>query len=734
MNWQFSIDAETWKDIDLPTTLAAAIGWTYDSPSKLEVMHSWWRTTIPRAGTLVLEGLATLCQVLLDGKVILETDNMFVEHRVAVTPGELVLHFVPIDLAQKRPRPRWRVPMIEQQHLRWFRTTLLGRTPGWSPPCPPSGPWRPIYLLEDEKPAITARDGVIEVRGGGSSVVVTRGEKTWTAPLVDGVARVMTDHQLWWPHTHGEPALYDVAIDGRAVGKTGFRTVEVDRTGGDFAVLVNGVRVFCRGACWTPLDAISLQATPAQYREAVQQLVDAGMNMVRVGGTMVYEHTALYEALDEAGVLLWHDFMFANMDYPDELDVSVEIDQQVARLQRHPCVAVLCGNSEGEQQAAMSGAGRERWAPALFHIELPKRVASLGVPYVPSSTHGGAFPHQPNTGCTSYYGVGAYQRPLEDARRAEVRFASECLAFANLGKMPDGQRVHHPAWKLRTPRDLGAGWDFDDIRDHYVQRLYGVDPNALRYADHDRYVQLGRLATGEVMAATFGEWRRARSITRGGLIWFLRDLWPGAGWGVVEHGGRPKPAWYALRRALAPRALAITDEGNNGVAIHAANDRAEAWSETLHLSLFRGSARVGGGSLDVVVPARGAIEVNAVQLLEGFSDLSYAYRFGPPGATTIHARLGDREAFHFPAGAPIAHTAVGLEATRDGDSLTISSTGLAYGISIDLPGYLPEDDAFHLAPGQTRTILLRRIGATKSGNVTCVNSDTGVRVEVPRGA
>src|SRR6185312_9874785 len=143
-----------------------------------------------------------------------------------------------------------------------------------------------------------------------------------------------------------------------------------------------------------------------------------------------------------------------------------------------------------------------------------------------------------NAGTSSYYGVGAYLRPLDDARRSELVFASESLAFANI---PDerglpggpGLRVHHPAWKMRSPRDLGAGWDFDDVRDHYVARLFGVDPVNLRVSDHERYLALGRVATGEVMAQAFGEWRRQRSPPRGALIWFLRDLWPGAGWGVI---------------------------------------------------------------------------------------------------------------------------------------------------------------------------------------------------------
>ena len=262
---------------------------------------------------------------------------------------------------------------------------------------------------------------------------------------------------------------------------------------------------------------VSLSATRGDYARILGQVRDAGMNMLRVGGTMVYESDDFLDLCDQFGILVWQDLMFANMDYPDGDEafvagVTTELKQQLERLLPRASVAVICGNSEVEQQAAMWGAPRERWQPRLFHEIVPALLAELscGVPYWPSSAHGGAFPHQPNHGTTSYYGVGAYLRPLEDARRSEVRFATETLGFANvpedatLAAMPGGLglRVHHPGWKLRAPRDLGAGWDFDDVRDFYLKTLFDVDPVQLRYADHDRYLRLSRVVTGEVMASS----------------------------------------------------------------------------------------------------------------------------------------------------------------------------------------------------------------------------------------
>jgi beta-mannosidase len=822
---ELSRSSPSWLPAHAPSTAAsclrAANVWSLDAPPRRFDAEDWWYrvrfTAPPREPheelVLGFDGLASVADVWLNGAPLLSSDNMFLAHERVMDgtlrpENELVIRFRALDrlLEAKRPRPRWRAPMVENQQLRWFRTTLLGRTPGWSPPAAAVGPWRPVWMEVRSRVRVTdlnLRTGVagakgwIEVRAGIESLgaepvasvalVVSSGterrhsialRREANSPSYGGRLEI-PDVALWWPHTHGEPALYDarlgIGLEGVNteidvdLGRVGFRTITLDTTAGDFAIGVNGTRVFCRGACWTPPDPVSLD-TPA-VSDVIAQVRAAGMNMLRVGGTMVYESDAFLEACDANGILLWQDFMFANMSYPEgdaafSASVTAEAHLQLDRLAGRPCLALLCGNSEGEQQAAMWGAPRDSWSQPLFYETLPQ-IASKhcpDVPYWPSSAHGGAFPHEGSTGTTSYYGVGAYLRPLEDARRAEIRFASECLAFANipedrtLARMPGGPsiRCHHPAWKARTPRDLGAGWDFDDVRDHYLERLFGLNPLELRYADHDRYVALGRVATGEVMERTLAEWRRGRSTCRGALIWFYRDLWCGAGWGVVDALGTPKAAYYYLRRALQPISLSISEEGGNGLFLHVSNELATPLQATVELKLYRaGEVNVGTASRTLTVAARETAEIAAAALFDGFLDLSYAYRFGPPPHDLVVATLVDpdkpslAQAFHFVQGLPATRELeVGLSATATpvaGGMSTfdvkVATRRFAQSVWIEADGFTADDAYFHLAPGTERIVRLRRsphepdkplthASSGLRGRVHALNAHTPAKIEL----
>ena len=265
-------------------------------------------------------------------------------------------------------------------------------------------------------------------------------------------------------------------------------------------------------------------------------------------------------------------------------------------------------------------------------------------------------------------------------------------------------------------------WDYEDVRDHYVRKLFAIDPLDLRYSDPERALDLGRAAIAEAMTRVLSDWRRRDSPCAGALILSFRDLWPGSGWGLIDALGRPKAPWYALARVFAPRALLVSDEGLSGLRLHVFNDGDEPFSGTARLSVFSVTGSlVESVTEPVEIAANGALELAADRLLGGVPDLTRAYRFGPPSADVVLAVLEDSggraisEAFHLPDGArrprlPDLGLEAALEQAADGAwSLRLSSRLFAQYVALDIPGFIPTDSWFHLAPGQTKTVGLRSV-------------------------
>ncbi len=374
----------------------------------------------------------------------------------------------------------------------------------------------------------------------------------------------------------------------------------------------------------------------------------------------------------------------------------------------------------------MMGQKPAAWTDGPHTTLIPEIAAALrpDVAYVENSPCGGDWPFLPNTGVTHYYGVGCYQLPLSDARRADVRFTSETLGFANVpcartvAEHLPVSSITDPRWKAATPRDVGVAWDFEDIRDHYLRELFGVDPQALRYEDFERYLDASRAVSCVVMEATFAEWRRVGSACAGGLVYQLSDVRPGAGWGVIDSLGRPKPAYHALRRAFRPRQLVITDEGLNGLHFHVLNETASPLRARLMMRCLRdGRVPVREAQHEITLAPRAAAMIRGSTLLPEFFDLAYAYRFGPPFHSVTTARLEDAEtgaliadAAHFTRKALPPRENLGLRAelvgAGDDHLLVLATDAFAQFVHIEDQHWRGEDDWFHLPPGAERRVRL----------------------------
>jgi len=510
------------------------------------------------------------------------------------------------------------------------------------------------------------------------------------------------------------------------------------------------VAVFARGVVWTPSDLVRLTSDRASLEPDLRRLAAAGVNMVRVAGIGAYEAAAFHDLCDELGLMVWQDLMFANFDYPagDPAFVDLcrrEAGQLLGRLAASPSLAVVCGGSEVTQQAAMMGLPPAAWGNALFDEVLPEIARSLvpDVPWLRSTPDGGPMPFCVNVGVGHYFGVGAYRRPLDDARRANVRFAAECLAFAHVPDAVERAKglpvppVHHPKWKERVPRDASAAWDFEDTRLHYEAELFRVDPAALRAEDPERCLDLARATTAHVVETTLREFRRPGSPTRGALVLLHRDPRFGAGWGFVDAHGVPKSSFHALARASRPVLAILSDEGVNGCDVHLVNDREVSIAGRLELAAWgEGEHPAVAGGRDVEVPARGSLTIAATDLFGAFFDATRAYRFGPAAHDTLHARLigadGETiaEDFAFPLGLSQARRPCGLTARVEGGegewTLVVATRAPARFVSIVDEGFLAEDDVFHLAPGERRLRLRPRPGAAPAarpqGHVRALNA------------
>jgi beta-mannosidase len=360
---------------------------------------------------LVFDGLDTFAAVLLEDIKILESDNMFLSHRVNIDSflrdilgkkgGDTVT--LTIIFASARLRGQELIKKHENEHRFLARQTEDGRIPvrkaqyhwgwDWGPILTgTSGPWRPILMeyyharIEDlwahstVSTDLTTCSGVLHcILAGttaGDRLLLTLEHENQEVVRQDvevgSNSEVQCDFKvenpkLWFPFSHGGQDRCIISATIKRCDQVlhsqskqiGFRNVELVQDpdspdgGRSFYFRINGKDVFAGGSCWIPGSNYLSELKKQDYHDWVNILREGNQNMIRVWGGGIYEDEAFYNACDELGVLVWQDFAFACGNYPTypsyRKSFENEARQNVRKLRNHPSLVIWAGNNEDYQ-------------------------------------------------------------------------------------------------------------------------------------------------------------------------------------------------------------------------------------------------------------------------------------------------------------------------------------------------------------------------------------------------
>jgi beta-mannosidase len=529
----------------------------------------------PRPGErvdLVFDGIDTVGTVELNGSVLGHTANMHRGYRfdvrdvlreggndLAVTLTSALTHAEAMEARLGRRQRAYPHPYNA------IRKMACSFGWDWGPDLQTAGLWKPVRLerwdtarLARVRPLVTVQadgTGAIDVHvdldraDDRAYVLVATVDGRENRVAVTGDTATVTvavpNARLWWPVGYGDQPLYDLTValsaDGDPVDavrcRVGFRTVTVDTepdgTGTPFTFVVNGKRVFAKGANWVPDDHFLTRVTPERIARRVDQAVAANMNMLRVWGGGIYETDDFYDACDERGVLVWQDFPFACAFYAEEeplrSEVEAEARENVGRLVAHPSLVLWNGNNENlpayhdwNWQEDLQG---RSWGLGYYNDLLPAIVAEVDPtrPYAPGSPYSpdDLPPNDPDHGTRHEWDVWNVV-DYTHYRDYVPRFCAEFGFQGPPTRATLTRWIHDEPLTPTSPAFLHHQKAHDGN-----EKLYrGLNPHLPVPDDFEDWHWATQLNQARAVAFGIEHFRSWWPRTAGALVWQLNDCWP----------------------------------------------------------------------------------------------------------------------------------------------------------------------------------------------------------------
>lgn len=558
---------------------------------------------------IVFDGLDTVSQIWINGKLIARTNNMFIRHRIDVTGrlrsenNHLMVKFnSPLEYAEKLQDRYGSITKDANGHgcRVYIRKTQCQFGWDWSPPLPGCGIFRPVRIEATDK----ARIGNIHIRTvqfsqDSADVRVSAqvdravaGEYRLEFDILapngsEDVSRKMefeihdesqsmvisiNQPKLWWPAGYGSQPLY--RLNARLISDTriidqrselfAIRTVRLNRNkdkfGSSFTFEINDCPVYCKGANWVPPSLFAGSFTDQDYQKMLETAAAANINMLRVWAGGNYETDEFYRLCDRLGIMVWQDFMFACGYYPDRnwfvKEVKNEAQHVIRRLRNHPCLVLWCGNNEIHWLHKIGRQGKKRkfYGKNIYDTLLPQMLAELDPDrdYINSTPFGNQKqPNSPHEGTMHNWrvwsGLADSNEYLAD-KKDIPRFVCEFGFQALPGE--ETIKIFNEGIKKTS------GWraiEKHNYQENGNQRLH------FYLAEHfcppksiDDFIFFSQLTQARAVTKYIEHLRANSDINSGVLYWQLNDAFDAVSWSSIDFCGQPKALYYYAKRAYQP--------------------------------------------------------------------------------------------------------------------------------------------------------------------------------------
>jgi beta-mannosidase len=560
---------------------------------------------------LICEGIDTLSEIYLNGKLIGETDNMHRRWVFDIKPYLDEVNVIkviiksPVDFIEKAWAEKnniWGV--CAKDGYQYIRKAHYMFGWDWGPAIPDGGIWRDIYIEAHDSAAIedvyisqihndanvtlvfTAKIAVFEDPELSLSVFLIDpdGNEAGAVAFSEGKAEItVAEPRLWWPAGYGMQNLYTIVVSLSVNGyeedsrlyRIGLRTLgisrEDDEWGQEFAYIVNGIKIFAKGANYIPEDNILARCSRERTERLIKNAVDANFNSLRVWGGGIYPEDYFFDLCDEYGLIVWQDFMFACAQYvlkDDFVDsIKAEIRDNIRRLRHHASIALWCGNNEMEwlwMDTQTEGRSKQQMDEylQLFEGIIPPISAEedpdrLYWPASPSSGGGFDEPNAENRGDVHYWDVWHGLKPFTEYRNFYFRFCSEfgfqsfpCLKTVESYTVPEDRNIFSYVMESHQKNGGANG-----------KILYYLSENFKNPRDFESMLYVSQLLQAEAIKYGVEHWRRNRGRCMGAIYWQFNDCWPVASWSSIDSFQRWKALHYFAKRFYNTVLLSVEESG-----------------------------------------------------------------------------------------------------------------------------------------------------------------------------